>query len=295
MLSFINPLTSEDFDQKTEFLIEGFLPKHLITLIYADGGMGKSFLSMAISKYAAVAGMDVYYLDFDNPMNVLKERGIESKLIAPYQNLHYSHRSKSELSPLEMLEQIEQAARGKAFQNALFVIDSLRDIADVNNDAAAMKLGDKLKNIREAGATILALHHSNKDGRNYQGSNNLRNSVDNMYQLTKIDAPEGQIRWVLTVKKERASIVDTAFAIHVQDFSLMAIDIETARLSSDDKSFIDQVKTALTQNGSMNKTALLEAVGCKKDDKTARDRLDQYDGLYWSAEKQKGVYTYSLI
>lgn len=99
MFHFLNPLTPSDFNQKTEFLIEGFIPKHLITMIYADGGMGKSWLAMALAKYAAQQGMTVAYLDYDNPMNVLKERGIEQKLIQACSNLHYSHRSKTELQP----------------------------------------------------------------------------------------------------------------------------------------------------------------------------------------------------
>ena len=35
-------LTKDNFNEKVEFLIEGFLVKQLITLIYADGGTGKS-------------------------------------------------------------------------------------------------------------------------------------------------------------------------------------------------------------------------------------------------------------
>ncbi|WP_051145192.1 hypothetical protein [Thiomicrorhabdus sp. Kp2] len=194
-----------------------------------------------------------------------------------------------------MLEELENMAVADRYKNTLFVLDSLRDFGDVNNDNAAMRIGDKLKNIREAGATIIVLHHSNKDGRNYQGSNNIRNSIDNMYQLTKIDSPEGEIRWVLTVKKERASIVDTAISVKVNDLSLLPIDITTARISSEEQSFINEVKNALNKQPGLNKTELLESCGYKKDDKTARDRLDQYETIYWVSKKEKGVISYQLI
>lgn len=295
MFDFLNPLTPEDFKQKTDFLIDGFLPKHLITMIYADGGMGKSWTAMALAKYAADQGMDAVYLDYDNPMNVLKERGIESKLIKACPSLRYSHRSKTQLQPFAMLEAFEQMAVADCFKNTFFVLDSLRDFGDVNNDAVAMRLGEKLKNLREAGATIVVLHHSTKNGTNYQGSNNIRNSIDNMFQLTKIDAPVGFIRWILTVKKERAAIVDTALSVKVDDLSIMPIDIDTARLKSDEKDFVQQVKAVLTKQSGINKTELLEACGYKKDDKTARDRLDQFEDVYWKADKIKGVFTYSLI
>ncbi|NPA72694.1 MAG: AAA family ATPase [Gammaproteobacteria bacterium] len=295
MYPFLNPLKLEDFNQKTEFLIDGFIPKHLITMIYADGGMGKSWLAMAIAKFAEINGMNAIYLDYDNPMNVLKERGIETKLIQVCPNLHYSHRSKTELQPLAMLQAIEDNASGNNYNNTLFVIDSLRDFGDVNNDGASMRLGEKLKNIREAGATIIVLHHSNKDGRNYQGSNNIRNSIDNMYLLTKTESPTGEIHFILTVKKERANIIDIAFKVKIDDLSLLTIDLQDARLNTEEKSFINEVKAALGKGLNLNKTDLLNTCGYEKTDKTARDRLDQYQDIYWACSKVKGIYTYSLI
>lgn len=295
MFDYLNPLQLNDFDQRTEFLIEGFLPKHLITMIYADGGMGKSWLAMALAKYAENQGMNAVYIDYDNGMNVLKERGVDQKLVAPCANLRYVHRSKTELQPFAMLEALEQNAVANQYHNTLFVLDSLRDFGDVNNDAAAMRIMEKLKNIREAGATIILLHHSNKDGRNYQGSNNIRNSLDNMFQLTQIESPQGEIRWILTVKKERAAIVDTALSVKIDSLSIMPIDIQAAKTNPADQAFISEVKSAITKNPGINKTELLEICGYKKDDKTARDKLDQFDEIHWQSKKVKGAYTYNLV
>ncbi|WP_201341740.1 hypothetical protein [Abyssogena phaseoliformis symbiont] len=64
-------------------------------------------------------------------------------------------------------------------------------------------------NLREAGATVVVPHHSNKDGKNYQGSNNIRNSVDNMYQLSKLPSEDGRLHLHLQVKKERCAIILT--------------------------------------------------------------------------------------
>ncbi|KUJ73912.1 hypothetical protein AVO42_00380 [Thiomicrospira sp. XS5] len=294
MFDFLNPLTPDDFNQQTEFLIEGFLPKHLITMIYADGGMGKSWAAMGIAKFAEQSGMDVLYLDYDNPMSILKERGVENNLIKACPNLRYVHRSKTPMQALEMLTALEEQAIAGRFKNTLIVLDSMRDFSDVNNDSKAMALGEKLKNLREAGATILALHHSTKNGGNYQGSNNIRNSIDNMYQLTKIDGAEDEIRWILTVKKERAPIVDTALSIKPDTFEILPIDIETARLSPEEKQFIEAVKAILIKSPGINKKELLEAMDYDKRDKTANNRLDQFEEIYWQSEKIKNVYHYSL-
>ena len=295
MYEFLNPLTPADFNQKIAFLIDDFLPKNLISMIYANGGMGKSWVGFALAKYAANEGMDVIYLDIDNPMSVLKERGIDEKLINACPNLMYCHRSKMSLEPEALLDAFDKMAVGNKYSNTFFVLDSLRDFADVNNDLAAMRIGSKLKNLREAGATILLLHHSTKNGSNYQGSNNIRNSIDNMFQLIKAEAPQGQIRWLLTVEKERAAITDTALSMNVDDLTISKIDIDSVRLTTEEKDFIKKVQAAIGEKDNINKTKLLEACGHKKDDKTARDRLDKFDGTYWKADRVKGVYTYSLV
>ena len=90
--------------------------------------------------------------------------------------------AKSPLPPFELLRTLAENATANQFENMIFFVDSLRDFADVNNEAKIGLVMNLLKDIREAGGTILILGHSNKDGRNYQGSNAIRNSLDNMYQ-----------------------------------------------------------------------------------------------------------------
>lgn len=72
-----------------------------------------------------------------------------------------------------------------------------------------MQCFTQIMNLREAGATVVVPHHSNKDGKNYQGSNNIRNSVDNMYQLSKLPSEDGRLHLHLQVKKERCAIILT--------------------------------------------------------------------------------------
>lgn len=298
MYNFIveQTLQPSHFQQKTEFLIDGFLAKNMITLIYAAGGSGKSWLTMAIAKICDGMALDVIYLDYDNPLPVLHSRGVEDKLIKPCQNLYYVQRSRATMGAYDMLSELcQQSAEGAPLHNTIVILDSLRNVTDIGNDNKAMQAMDLLMDLREAGATVLVLSHSNKDGRNYQGSNNIVNSVDNMYQLNKIDAPEGCINYLLITKKERADIVDSAFSLNTQTLSLMPIDVEEARMSDDEKDFIERVTAALSQKPGLNKTELLEALGTKKDDKTARKKLDQFDGVHWQSEKGRNAYTYRLI
>lgn len=294
MFDFLNPLTEADFNQETEFLMDGFVAKNLITLFYADGGEGKTFLALGIAKYLDKQGLSVVYIDYDNGLKSLKDRGVDKKLIKTCQHLKYIGRSNAKIHAHEILLKIESMAVSGVFNNTVFILDSLRNFCDVNNDSATMKTMETLKNIREAGATVLILHHSNKDGRNYQGSNNIRNSLDNMYHVKKILTQKGQIRWVLTVKKERVAIEDTALSLKINDFDIHPINLAEARLTEEDRAFIQAVKASLVQTPNQNKTQLLKNCGYEKTDKTARDRLKQFSGVFWQEVQHRGIFSYRL-
>jgi len=288
-------LKSQDFSEKTEFLIEGFLAKRMITLIYADGGNGKSWCNFAIAKHCAQIGQRVIYLDFDNPLSVLIDRNVDKLLVSQHDNLSYIQRSKYPHTPQELLEQLNNQAVGQIFEGWVFLFDSLRNFVNVKNDHQSMETMTKIMNLREAGATVVILHHSNKDGRNYEGSNNIRNSVDNIYQLEKLDGENGEINMHLRVQKERSSIFDCAYRVDANTLSFTPLDIASATMSSEQEEFVEAVTEELKTYGATNKTALLQAAGRKKDDKTARGWLDQFEGKYWSSAKISGVFTYELV
>lgn len=289
-------LSEADFNERTEFIIDGFIAKRMITMVYADGGNGKSWLAFALAKYCAERMTQVFYLDFDNPLSVLKERNVYDLLIASHPNLHYVSRSKCELEPFELLRALSDCATAHQFENMLFVIDSLRDFADLNNDAKIGAVMNMLKNIREAGGTIFILGHSNKDGRNYQGSNAIRNSLDNMFRLKKRElGGTDSVGVILEVKKERVAIVDKAFDINPKTLTLSEVDLIEAQATEQDIEFVSLIKNILLQDSQLNKTDLLNKAGFAKDDKSARARLEKYDGIYWQSTKRHTRIIYQLI
>lgn len=118
MLDFLKDyeLNTSKLHEKIEFLIDGILPCKLITIIYANGGSGKSFLGLALSKklVANPAVKKVIYIDLDNPLNVLVERNIEG-LICP--KLSYIHRSSlCGITPMDLIQKITEGALGDAFK-----------------------------------------------------------------------------------------------------------------------------------------------------------------------------------
>ncbi len=288
-------LTTTDFNEKIDFVFDGVLAKKLITLFYADGGNGKSWLAFTLANHCASTGMHTLYLDFDNPLSVLKERNVNELLVKRHRNLKYIQRGKCRHTPNELLTQLNEKAVGNVYQDWVIFVDSLRNFCNVNNDQQAMDAMNMLMNLREAGATVIILHHSNKDGKNYQGSNNIRNSIDNMYQVVKLDGQEGEINLHLKVKKERANIINTAFRIDAETLTMTQLDETQVTMSAELEAFVESVTEALTEQSPLNKTQLLKAAGKKKDDKTARAWLDKYDGTYWKSDKAGGVFTYQLI
>jgi len=294
-------LDGHDFDEETDFIVDNVLAKRLITLFYADGGNGKSWLGSALARHCLKLGLTTVYCDYDNPLSVLKERGIDKNLIQAHPDLQYIQRSKCQHSPQDLLGLLDAQAIGNTYHNWVIFIDSLRNFCNVNNEQQTMDTMNKLMNLREAGATIVILHHSNKDGKNYQGSNNIRNSVDNMYQIIKLEKANDSgsqsksdcLRLHLKVKKERANIHDSALQINVRTLAISAIDKDVATLSPAQEAFMQSVMAKL-KDGEANKTQLLLAAGKSKDDKTARHWLNEFDGKYWQSCKKSGVFTYQL-
>lgn len=286
-------LSKDSFNERVEFLMDDFLVKELITLFYADGGTGKSYAAFAIAKKLCNMGQRVFFIDYDNPVSVLKQRGIDKILIDKFSNLSYIQRSCVTLSGYELILKLEEGAVGKSYKDCVFILDSLRDFADVYNDNKINRLFEALKNLREAGATIIILHHSNKDGKNYQGSNHIRNSIDSMYHLIRRPSSENELNFLFEVQKERAGIKDTAFSINLTNLELNELDVSVARMNEYELNFTTNAIKILS-TADMNKTELLNALGYEKDDKTARDCLDKFDGSLWFSNKVGKAIIYSF-
>ncbi|WP_162165805.1 hypothetical protein [Campylobacter fetus] len=288
-----NELKHDSFNISTEFLIDGFLPKQLITLIYADGGMGKSALAQAVSKKLANSNINCFTIDLDNPMNVLESRNIP-QFIEQISNFHYISRASLDIGASELLETFNKDSFGGNYKDCLFIFDSLVNFVDVHNEAKTAYAFEIFKNMREAGATILLLHHSNKDGKNYQGVNTIRNAIDCMYQLSKRPSSNDKLNFLLEVKKERAGIKDRAYSVKLGSFELKDMDETTARMSELEISFVTKAKKVLAST-SIIQMQLLAELGYEKDDKTARDILDKFDGKFWSSQKQGKFKIYSCL
>lgn len=288
-------LTPEKLQEKTEFLIPGFLPKENITMWYSKENQGKTWFSLAVAKYI-LEHCDIkmlVYMDMDNGRKNLTDRNIES-LLNKYPKFRFMHRSTVMVSPPELLKQIGEEAYGDNYKDCVFIYDATRDFidGDMHNDTKVRAMMDIFKNIREAGGTVILNHHSTKNGKGIDGSGEFAKSLDNLYSLQQHSKGDGVIHFELPVEKERSDIVDSAFSVVLKTFDLMPLDAKIAKMSKEDEAFVDKVRGALDkEKDGINQTKLLESLGYTKADKAARSRLESFEGMFWKvttgANKQK--------
>jgi hypothetical protein len=303
MIPFLNKMatTSEKLHAETEFLIPKFLAKRRITMFYADGGNGKTWLNYGTAAYLCrnkLAKM-VYYFDLDNPIDEVVSRNLEGLLINRYDNFKYIHRSDLEHTALETLEMLasKEYSRNHAYEDIVFIIDSARNVTNVLNNEKAMHMMNLLMDIREAGGTVLFIAHSNKDGKNYEGSNNLKNSSDAMFKEYLI-SKENDVHVTVGLKteKERKGIKDCDFRICIKTLDMTEADPVYSRMSQYEKEFVSKGKENLRANpAGLNKTQFLESLGYKKDDVTARGTVEKFIDKFWKTEKTKAGIIFTLL
>jgi len=287
-----NKLTPKDLDIKVNYLMHEFLVEQSLNMIFAAAGQGKSYCILAIAIKLLVEGKinKCIYLDMDNSTIALKTRGLDT-LIDNNPNLEYLHHSKVENIADKLFTLADSIPVGeKALQSYMIVIDSIRDFLggrDMNSDKELKPVLDKLKKLREAGATIVFLHHMPKDSTEvYKGSTSFNDSVDVSYRLTSEKPSKNILDYSLSVYKERIPVNHASFKLNTNTLELVSQNYVLNSLDQPQQKFIADVENILEDNiDGINQTNLLLALGKKKDDKTALKYLKTFDSQFWKSTR----------
>ncbi len=178
------------------WLILGLIPEAAVVLFFGRGGIGKTTLMMqflnAISRGAEIFGRGttqrpVICVDYENSLAVLAERcrniGADNVLFLD-SGSNPPRLDRGECSQyLDLLEQ---------YPGAVFVFDTLRSSqgGDENDSQAMTKVMDFLRRLRDAGATVIVLHHTPKaSDRKYKGSGAIFDMADHVLALYPVRAP----------------------------------------------------------------------------------------------------------
>lgn len=281
-------LTAGDLNEEVNYLVEDFLVEQTITNIYAKAGHGKSFLALYLAlQLLDEAKIDeCYYIDLDNSKKALQSRGLD-KIIVKYPMLNYIHRSKFKQA-IEVIATIKHQLENpelKDISRKLIVIDSIRDFLggkDMLKDKEVIPLMDDLKTLREAGATIIFLHHANK-ANGVKGATAFIDSVDVAFQLKSIQLIKHQkIAYALEVKKDRIAVTNTGFELDTTTHTLTKGNYDVANLNDEEMELIGTFKEILQENpDGLNQKALLKEAGTTTDNRTHRRLLQRMDGIFW--------------
>jgi len=282
-------------DVSIEHILEKLIPKNSITLLFGRGGIGKTSLMMQIAR-AVASGIPfdtlqtiqslVYYIDFENPLAVLKER-VEK--IGQSENLYVWHIS-NEIQPPKL------DSNGwdlyKQLPPGLLIVDTLRasHLSDENDSKPMSLIMGRLKELREMGFTILLLHHTPKHNDNtFKGSTALLDLCDHVLGLEEVKDYDGEtlefdcqnLYRVGTRIKTRYDpyYIYLTFNPEIKGFNV-AVDPDIEKMEG--------IYEMLKQSSEpLKQKELREQVKNDMDlpDKEVRRLLKKGTGLYWTVEK----------
>jgi archaellum biogenesis ATPase FlaH len=293
-LLMANKITAQDLEKEVDYLIPNFLVKNSLNLIYAKAGMGKSWLMLALCLHLLdnEKVKDCIYLDMDNGITTLKDRNID-KIVEVYEKFNYIHKSKLDDTPRKILKNLSEEANKNPseFEDRLFIFDSIRDFTngrDMTSDKDIIPIMSELKDIRDAGATIIFLHHTTKDDslNQYKGSTAFRDSVDVAYYLSS-KRNQNILNYSLYVDKDRLSVEDNAFELNTQTMELISENLKLAEVENEiEKKFISEaVQYLQTNNLGIKQSLIVQDLSQIASDKTARKYLHKYSGQFWLSKK----------
>lgn len=175
---------------KVDWIVKNLIPKESITLLHSIGGVGKSYLMYGIAQAVAdgspffgldVMNMNVYYIDFENPLPEIVDR---MKKMGGSENLKIWHLGHD---PMPIRFDSNEWKIYKDFPPGLFIIDSLRSshLLEENSSKDASFIMARHKEIRALGNTIILIHHENKIG-GYRGSTAWFDLSDHILKFSRV-------------------------------------------------------------------------------------------------------------
>lgn len=218
---------------EVEWLIEGFLPKPGIVVLYGQPGSGKTFAALGMALAVAneqetcmemhVHSTDVLYIAAEGA------HGLKSRVRA-YEVCHGGIENKvrflteaPNLLDNTALDELLCALNEQSFRPGLIVIDTLARVVPGADENSAQDMGrlvaalDTLKT--EFGAVVMVVHHTVKNTNEERGSSALRGAADLMILCTKVTTSSGPgVKLTCKKMKEAEEFEPVTAALNRVDF-----------------------------------------------------------------------------
>lgn len=142
------------------------------------------------------------YFDFDNSLSALKDRGIDELVEEGVGKFDYIHPEEVTITSREALDKLVENAQGNNYAGYVLFFDSATDFCDESNDNSVKVFMNKLKALRNAGATIIVLHHTNKKTRAIKGQLSLEVPVI-MCMHSSMSTKMKAVRLICSIKMQQ--------------------------------------------------------------------------------------------
>lgn len=275
---------------KREFYLDHVLAQRSINIFYAPAATGKTWLAFALCKALIACNQDVIYLDNDNGVDLLKDRGFDRFIEAHKGHMHYVNADMMDDPKEEMarvLAVLRDRATGNFYNKSVLVFDSLQFFmgGGMYDEAKMDRFFAMCKAIRRSGGMVIVLNHSLKSGIGMKGGGTLINSADEIWCVRKVSGDDKEIHFILTPEKQRIGTEEAGYSINTKTLTMRPLDPVVASMSSEEREFVTQVQELLKDN-LLKQGDLLTAIGTHKADKTKLGWLDKHDQRYWKITKK---------
>ncbi|MEA3387596.1 MAG: AAA family ATPase, partial [Patescibacteria group bacterium] len=221
-------------------MLTNIIPKGMLTLMYAGGGVGKSTIVASQIKEALSKSEDleVLLLDFDQALVRNRNTLMELVDLPRFGNTSISNQDHAE----NIIETIKALP---SLENTVIVVDALQGMfdrfnRDINKAVDAGFIMDILKLYRDKGATVIIVHHSNKidkDGfATFRGSAVIKDSVDNLYEVKGVDRDSEYLTLKVCMEDHKYSfLIDDPNPIYKIDRKLSYTVVEPSKETEKEK------------------------------------------------------------
>jgi hypothetical protein len=291
-LDFIKGVTPEMLNRAPrKNLIDGFVVTRSINILWAPAGTGKTEFMFGISKLLMEKGQEVCYIDVDNSMDIMEDRGYKTLLTGhsfKYVNAEQFDMAKDGM--IDTMDRIRSKADGNYYDNCVFILDSLKFFLDgeMYDEGKIQRLMGFCKSIRRCGGLVFMLNHATKKGNTMKGGQGLVDAADECFGMTVL--PETLECWNYTIAPEKIrlgadKVYKTGFALNKKTYELGSIEPEVAEMTPSENENVQKITEALKQK-EMTQGELMELLGKERADKTALNFLKLHEGRFWNSVKK---------
>ena len=254
---FIYDFTEINEAKNNEWLIQDILPSQSIGVFYGNPGAGKSTLMIEFCTYLLNKMNDIFivYIDADMSINKLKEIGIDELIKKHMSRFLYAGKSTNLVERTQtFLQEIIELQKKHKNRKYLIIEDSLTLLSNKRNGFINTDLLYKNeKKLREAGATVVVIHHLNKNGV-FADSQQIENFADYTYLVER-----NEFNNCILLKPQKASRYDIKEKAYLTESRkiIEEIDFNMANISYSESSFV-KIIIDLLECGEMNQSEIMK-------------------------------------